>query len=260
MMKYTVVIPVYQAAATVAAVIAAWQSAGTELILVIDDGSTDETAEIAERSGARVVRCAENCGRGAARDRGMRETDTPLVLMCDSAQSPSEDFVTRALTHFSDARVAAVFARNVQPPPRSCAERWRGRHLFKLGQPAAFNRRAHLSTGLCVLRREAVEQVGGFDPRFRAGEDADLGQRLLDAGWEVIADPALQALCLQRDSAHSVLKRYARWNSPHGIRGRAWLRQLAYAVKVMARDDLRAGDPLCALLSLAAPFYQLRAR
>lgn len=260
MMKYTIVITAHQAAATIAAVIAPWRQAGAESILVIDDGSTDGTAHIAELAGARVIRCVENRGRGAARDRAMRETDTPLVVMCDSAQSPSKGFLAQALGHFSDSKVAAVFARTLQQPPRSCAERWRGRHLFKMDHPAEFNRRARLSTGLCVLRREAVEQVGGFDPKLRAGEDADLGQRLLDAGWEVIADPALQALCLQRDSVRGVLARYARWNSPHGIRGRVWLRQLAYAVKVMARDDLRAGDPLCALLSLTAPFYQLRRR
>jgi GT2 family glycosyltransferase len=110
------------------------------------------------------------------------------------------------------------------------------------------------------LRHEAVEQVGGFDPKLRAGEDADLGHRLLEAGWDVISDPALQAICIQRDSAHAVLARYARWNSPNGIRGRAWLRQLAYAIKVMVSEDLRSGDPLAALLSLAVPFYQLRRR
>jgi len=189
----------------------------------------------------------------------MRETVTPLVLMCDSAQIPDEKFLLRALAYFEETKVAAVFACIIQPASRSVVDRWRGRHLFKLG-PSELNRRALLSTSLCILRREAVEQVGGFDPKLRAGEDADLGRRLLAAGWEVVSDSSLQAMCIQQDSARGVLRRYARWNSPDGIHGRAWLRQLAYAVKVMAREDLRARDPLCALLSLAAPFYQLRRR
>jgi glycosyltransferase involved in cell wall biosynthesis len=258
-MKYTVVIPVYQAAETLSAVITAWRAVTDAPILVIDDGSSDGSAEIARREGVKVVGHSENQGRGAARDCAMRETDTPLVLMCDSAQIPAEGFLQRALAHFADSHIAAVFANITQPAPRSFVDRWRGRHLFKLGA-ASFNRRALLSTSLCVLRREAVGQVGGFDPKFRAGEDADLGHRLLNAGWDVVADPALQVLCIQWDAAHAVLARYARWNSPHGVRGRAWLRQLAYAVKVMAMEDLRARDPLCALLSLVAPFYQLRRR
>lgn len=258
-MKYTVVIPAYQAAATLPAVIAAWRASTPESILVIDDGSTDESAQVAERSGAKVIGASQNEGRGAVRARGLRETDAPFVLMCDAALIPTEDFVPRALAHFSEAKVAAVFAHATQQAPRSFVDRWRGRHLFKSGPPQ-FNRRALLATGLCVLRREAVEQAGGFDPKLRSGEDADLGRRLLAAGWEVIADPALRATSLQRESARALLARYARWNSPQGIRGRAWLRQLAYAIKVMVREDLRAGDPLAALLSLAAPFYQLRRR
>lgn len=258
-MKYTVVIPAYQAAVALPAVIAAWQAVTTESILVIDDGSTDGSAEIAERAGARVIRCIPNAGRGAARQRGMSETLTPLVVMGDSAQIPADDFLSRAVAHFSDAQVGAVFAHITQAASRSFVERWRGRHLFKMGT-VEFKRQALLSTSLCVLRREAVEQVGGFDPQLRAGEDAELGRRLLAAGWDVIADPALRATCVQHDSAHALLVRYARWNSPQGLRGRDWLRQMAYAVKVMVREDLRARDPLCALLSLAAPFYQWRRR
>jgi hypothetical protein len=80
------------------------------------------------------------------------------------------------------------------------------------------------------------------------------------AGGDVVADPDLRAMNLSLESAHALLARYARWNSPQGVRGRAWLRQFAYAAKTMARQDLIAGDPLAALLSLAAPFYQLRRR
>ncbi|MDR3404561.1 MAG: glycosyltransferase family 2 protein [Chthoniobacter sp.] len=260
-MKFSVVIPVYQAALTLPAVISAWREAApnAEAIVVIDDGSTDGSAEVAERAGVKVIRLAQNAGRGTARARGMRETDTPFVLMCDSALAPLDDFVARAALWFAEPKVGAVFACLTQSPPRTFVDRWRGRHLFK-SEPSALNRQALLGTGLCVLRREAVEQVAGFDTTLRSGEDADLGRRLLAGGWDVVADPALRAINLRGESAHALLARYARWNSPQGVRGRLWLRQFAYAVKVMALQDLRAGDPLAAMLSLAAPFYQLRRR
>jgi cellulose synthase/poly-beta-1,6-N-acetylglucosamine synthase-like glycosyltransferase len=170
------------------------------------------------------------------------------------------DFLALALPYFHEPRVAAVIAHITQPPSSSVAGRWRKRHLFKPEPSPATRTDALLATGLCILREEAVRAVGGFNAALRSGEDADLGRRLLAAGWQVVADPSLSALCIRPDSAGEVLARYARWNSPSGLGVRAFLRQLAYAVKVMVPADLRARDPLAALLSMASPFYQIRSR
>jgi GT2 family glycosyltransferase len=253
-------LPVYQAAATLPQVLAALRSQvpPPDEFLVVDDGSTDSI--VAAAGDVRIVRQPENLGRGATRDRIMRETQSPLVLMCDSTLAAAPGFLAGALPWFDDPRVGAVFARIAQAPPRTCADRWRGRHLFKTDAPPIPNRQASLSTALCVLRRTAVEEAGGFDPRLRRDEDTDLGRRLLAAGWQVVADPALHGRCLTRDSIPALLRRYARWNSPDGLSGRAWFRQLSYTVKVMIPADLRAGDPLAAGLSLAALFFQARRR
>jgi len=229
-------------------------------LIVVDDGSTDGSAACAAEAGARVVALVANLGRGAARARSLAESDADLLFMCDATMEPALDFLSRALPWFDDPLASAVFGHITQSSARNVAERWRGRHLFKTEPPAAPRCDALLATTACVLRVEAARAVGGFNPELRAGEDADLGRRLLAAGWKVIADPALRALSLRTDSAAEALKRYARWNSPDGLRGRAWWRQLAYAAKVMAVDDFRAGDPLAAFLSMAAPFYQLRRR
>jgi GT2 family glycosyltransferase len=249
-------IPVYGAVSTLPRVLAALRGlapAPAEM-LVVDDGSAQPP------TGVRVILHGANLGRGAARATIMRETRAPLVLMCDATVEAEAGFAAGALHHFTDPKVAAVFARITQAEPRTCVERWRGRHLFKMDASGPLNRRASLGTGLCILRRSAVEAVGGFNPAQRSGEDADLGCRLLAAGWDVIADPALRARCLVSDSPATVLRRFARWNSPGGLDGRAFVRQFVYAAKVMARADLRAHDPLAALLSLASPFYQLRRR
>jgi len=232
----------------------AQQPAPQQIVIVNDGGLQPFPAP----SGTRVISHATNLGRGAARQRLMTETSAPFVTMCDAGLLPAPDFCARAKVWFSEDRVGAVFARITQRSATDLANRWRGRHLFKMDAAYAINRQGSLCTGLCLLRRAAVEAVGGFDPSRRCDEDTDLGKRLLAGGWEVIHDPELTAIALRTDSIAGVLRRYARWNFPQGLRGRDWLRQLAYTLKVMVREDLRRGDPLAALLSLATVLYPWR--
>ncbi len=260
-MKLVAAIPTYNSAVTLPRVLAALrQQSPAPALLIVDDGSADATVECATAAGARIVLLGENLGRGAARARIMTESDAPLVLMCDATLEAAPDFLARALPYFDEPRVAAVFGHIMQPSAESVAGRWRKRHLFKPEPSLGARTDALLATGLCILRAEAVRAVGGFNAALRSGEDADLGRRLLADGWQVVTDPALSALCIRPDSACEVLARYARWNSPAGLGVRAFLRQLAYAVKVMVPADLRARDPLAALLSMASPFYQIRSR
>ncbi len=261
-MKIVAAIPAFNSSSTLARVIAALarQSPAPAEVLIVDDGSADATIARSTESGARVVALGENLGRGAARARIMAESDTALVLMCDATLEAAPDFLTRSLPYFVEPRVAAVFGHITQPPAVSVAERWRKRHLFKTEPCPTTRTDALLATGVCILRADAVREVGGFNAALRSGEDADLGRRLLAAGWHVIADPALHALCIRPDSATEVLTRYARWNSPAGLGCRAFFRQLSYAVKVMMPADLRARDPLAALFSVASPFFQIRSR
>ena len=228
-------------------------------VIIVNDASDTPLVE-STVPGARIVALETNQGRGAARSRGMAETTAPLVLMCDQSVELPEGFLCKCLSGLDDPNVAAVFARICQDPPRTTAERWRERRLFRSRTPAQLNRKALLWTGACLLRRSAIQVVGGFDPRLRAGEDADLGRRLLAAGYDVIADPEISALSFRRETASQVLRRYARWNSPNGMRFRDYLRQIKYATVCLALEDLKAGDPAAALLSLLAPHFQYWSR
>ncbi|HEY2342131.1 MAG TPA: glycosyltransferase [Chthoniobacteraceae bacterium] len=257
-MEISALIPCYNHAETITQTIASIrrQSASVRDLTVIDDGSTDPSVERATLAGARVVALGANLGRGAARARALAETNASLALMCDATLALPKDFIETAMRWFDEPRVAAVFGRVAPSQSRGVADRWRTRHLFKTTAPAAPDRSGLLATGACLFRTEAVRAVGGFDASLRHGEDADLGRRLLAAGWQVVSDPALRAEPLRRDSVVEVLERYTRWNSPEPMPWRHYPRQISYAAKVMAREDLRSGDPLAALLSMICPHYQ----
>lgn len=228
-------------------------------IIVIDDGSSDNSGwSVRDQPGVRVVRHETNLGRGAARARAMREAAHELVLCCDATIALERLFVERAQHWFNDPKVAAVFGRLTQPEARSTAERWRGRHLFRIGQPTGPCHRVSLMTGGALVRKTAVTAAGGYASSLRYGEDADLGQRLLGQGFDVISDPNLEMVSFADNTVTQVLERYWRWNAAKG-KPASWYeywKNVGYSIKAMAAMDLRARDPRAALISLVCPHYQ----
>jgi cellulose synthase/poly-beta-1,6-N-acetylglucosamine synthase-like glycosyltransferase len=188
----------------------------------------------------------------------MAEARHDFVVCCDATNVLEAAFIEKALAWFASPDVAAVFGSITQRPAQTVSERWRGRHLFKVDLDQQVQRGASFATGGAMVRASAVRGVGGYDSRLRQREDADLGERLLGGGFDVVFDPALTFTAIAPNSAAEVLERYWRWGAGAGDAASwTWYRkQIAYSVKVMARQDLAAGDFLSIPLSLIVPHYQ----
>lgn len=234
------------------------QTVACDPLVLVDDGSTDETAAMAEHLGLRVVRLPANMGRGAARNRGMNEVDTEFVLWCDGTILIPPNFVETALPYFEDERVAAVQGRLVDPHPRGVVARWRARHLYKQGHPCQVTRQAMLATTACVVRRKAVISAGNFNPDLRHSEDAELGCRLLERGCLVVMDPDLHLDCLKPPDLAGTLERYWRWyaGTDEAVDVGAYFRNVKYAMTSMMKTDLSKRDPVAAVISFLCPHYQ----
>ena len=165
-------------------------------IIVVDDGSTDDTPEIVrrwERRGGGVeVRLVSkrNGGKATALNVGISQARFPFVLCMDADSWMDPGTLRAAMSRFADPTVGAV-AGNVKIANREglLARLQALEYIEGLNMP----RRAQGFIGAVnivpgpvgIFRREALEEVGGYDTDTFA-EDADLTLKLVAAGWKIL--------------------------------------------------------------------------
>lgn len=157
-------------------------------IIVVDDGSSDDTGAVAASSGARVLRHERNLGPGAARNTGVAATDQPWVAVLDSDDEwlPHHLATLWPLCAGHDLLAApAISAATGESDPRLVG--WPGRHSLRLNSPAQLLYPENPIPSTALLRRSAIDQVGGYDEELRFGEDLDLYVRILEVGTGVVA-------------------------------------------------------------------------
>ncbi len=165
--------------------------------LVVDDGSTDprRTRQIVEQAGGRFLALATNSGPAAARNAGLAQVTTPLVMFIDSDCVPVPGWLEPLLAHFEDPMVAAAAPRVVPLPrvPATALSRYEAvRSSLDRGTSGGLvrplSRIPYVPTAALMLRR-AVSGDLLFDRQLRGGEDVDLVWRLVEAGWDVRYEP-----------------------------------------------------------------------
>ena len=180
--RVSIVIPCYDQARFLAAAIASaeCQRRPAEEIIIVDDGSSDETSAVAARhAGVRVVR-QRNAGLAAARNRGLRESTGEYLVFLDADDLLLPQAVAAGLAAFGERPEAAlVFGEyryvDADGVPLRPSE-WTG---IPRGDYASLLRGNCIGMHAAVMyRRRTLERFGGFDVRRRAAEDYDLYLRV----------------------------------------------------------------------------------
>jgi cellulose synthase/poly-beta-1,6-N-acetylglucosamine synthase-like glycosyltransferase len=192
LLQASVIIPVYNGAETLGlclqALAAQTAEAGSYEVIVIDDGSQDESAVVAERYGVRVIRQARG-GAALARNRGAEQARGSILLFTDADCEPERDWIKRMLAPFADPEV--VGARGVyRTRQRSAVARFaQAEYEEKYARLARRARVDFVDTYSAAYRREVFWAHGGFDPAFTLDEDQELSYRLARAGHRLVHTP-----------------------------------------------------------------------
>jgi cellulose synthase/poly-beta-1,6-N-acetylglucosamine synthase-like glycosyltransferase len=190
-------------------------------VLVVDDGSTDDTyaqaAAFSGRHGGVNVRVVSkgNSGKAGALNTGIALSRYPFVLCVDGDSRLSENALKRMARHFRDPDVAAV-AGNVKVVNRigfwarlQALEYIEGHNMARRAQ--GFMRAVNIIPGpVGMFRRETVQRLGGYDTDTYA-EDADLTLKILAAGWRVEYDDGAIAYTEAPESLGALIKQRYRW-------------------------------------------------
>jgi glycosyltransferase involved in cell wall biosynthesis len=175
-------------------------------VVVVDDGSTDASARIAESSPAHVVR-RERCGPAAARNAGAIAAEGEIVFFLDADVAVHRDTLARALSRFdADPSLAALFGSyDDRPEAPGLVSQFRNLLHHFVHQRGDFKddiRPARTFwTGCGAIRKRAFLDHGGFDPdlyRRPAIEDIELGYRITRSGGRIVLARDVLAKHLKR--------------------------------------------------------------
>lgn len=228
-------------------------------LIVVDDGSTDDSADVARSAGAIVVSHATPLGPAAARNLGAQAASSDIVFFLDADVAVHRETLARAVSRFeADPELTALFGSyDDEPTAPGLVSQFRNllhHYVHQQGEFAADARSARTFwTGCGAIRRDAFLTLGGFDPRLYrrpAIEDIEFGYRLTRAGCRVILARDVQATHLKRWTVRSMVR------TDIFQRGVPWMLLLKRSGVVESDLNVKNDQKLCVaaagLMTLAA--------
>ncbi|HEX6873132.1 MAG TPA: bifunctional polysaccharide deacetylase/glycosyltransferase family 2 protein, partial [Micromonosporaceae bacterium] len=259
----TVVVPAFNEAANIAATVRSLiaNDYPNTYVIVVDDGSTDDTYAIVRRLNlprVRVIR-QPNAGKPAALNTGLAHARTEFVILVDGDTVFERHAVGMLLQPFLDPEVGAVSGNTKVANRGGLLGRWQhleyvmgfnlDRRMFEVGECMPT-----IPGAIGAFRRAALADVGGV-PAATLAEDTDLTMAILRAGWRVVYEEAAVAWTEAPATLKQLWRQRYRWC--YGTMQAMWKHRRAFAERGRAGTFGRRGLAYLLgfqiLLPLAAP-------
>jgi glycosyltransferase involved in cell wall biosynthesis len=195
-------------------------------VIVVNDGSTDNTARIAREYKCRVI-STPNRGLSNARNTGWQASTGEIVAYIDDDAYPDPDWLHYLAVTFLNpayASDAAVGGPNISPASdgaiAECVAHAPGgpTHVLLSDRTAE-----HIPGCNMSFRKSSLKAIGGFDPVFRvAGDDVDVCWRLQHEGWTLGFSPAAVVWHHRRNSVRAYLRQQKGYGKAEALLEKKW--------------------------------------
>jgi glycosyltransferase involved in cell wall biosynthesis len=256
--KFSVILPVHNRADVLPRAIESvlGQELGDFELVVVDDGSTDGSAEVAELFGderIRLIRLDRNRGGNVARNEGIRAARAPLIAFLDSDDRYFPDKLAWTAAEFERRPKLELLVDSfikVQPPGARKAEVVRRNPVIderEQFRTTLFTRRLWKATPAITVKRQIAIEAGLFDETLRRLQDFDFLIRVSEMANCASTDRVLWvkywdagAISAQDNMIPANVELVRR--HPEYLRNPAYRPGLAYALRLSAWRRIKRGD------------------
>ena len=251
--KASVIVPAYNAAATLGDCLASLRTLNYPdyETIVVDDGSTDSTAQIAEQAGLRTIRL-EHRGLAAARNAGVEAASGEIIAFIDADARADRDWLYHLVETMTRRDAGAASGPNFAPTPSSARA---AAMASAPGLPREVRARDADLAQLCgcnmALSKAALTKIGGFDSAFTtAGDDVDLSWRLTASGETLAYAPGAVVIHDRRGTLSAYLAQQRGYGIGEGLLAKR------YPQRDAAEDGIYAAPSwIAAMLGGARVYY-----
>ncbi len=220
--KVTFYIPVYNVEKYIAACIenVLLQTYPVNEILIIDDASPDDSIKIAEKYREKypelikIIKHDKNKGLAAVRNTAIENAKCDFIATVDTDAMPDDIFLETIMMEFKkdkNKKFAGIGGKLIELNSVNVTDRWREIHMAQhygdTSKEVPF-----LFGSTSVYRKEALEDVGGFDEFYRTNfEDCDIAEKLKQKSYKLFYTPKAVAYHLRKDNLIGIVNTYYNW-------------------------------------------------
>lgn len=209
-MKLSIIIPCYNSERTIGNCIKSILKSNYSNyeLIVVDDGSTDNTPKIVKRLKRKLISQKKNQGTCTARNIGAKKASGEILVFIDSDVLIQKDTLTKINSRFKKqtdlSAIVGIYSKD--HPYSSQASRFKNLHMrytyFIMPDYIPI-----LNTSLTAIKKSVFMEVGGFDKKIKfSSDDWDLGRRISEQNHKIFLDKDLEVIHDKNYSLSQLLK------------------------------------------------------